>query len=86
MSIVLKVVAIVVASVFAFCILGTIVFFGSNMYSYMNNKNFDFRTALNWAIEDYTNFINSINPFKATAEETIPFANQYINVLPCVNL
>ena len=87
MSIVLKALSITVAIVIAVGILGTTIIVGSNLIRYMNNQGFDFNNAINWSWKEYTDWIEAHNPFKATAEEeTIPFANQYIDVVPCINL
>ena len=86
MNIVLKVVAIVMAVIIAVGILGTIIGVGTNLVRYMVNQNFSFGNAFNWSWTEFTNWLATISPFKATAEMYIPMANQNINIVPCIDL
>jgi len=87
MSMVLKVMAIVMAVIIAIGILGTIIGVGTNLVRYMVNQNFSFGNAFYWSWNEFTNWLATVNPFKAaTAEMYIPMANQNINVVPCIDL
>lgn len=86
MSMVLKVVAIVVAVVLVIGILGTVIGVGVNLVRYMVNQNFSFENAFNWSWSEFTSWLTTVNLFKAAADEYIPMANKCVNIVPCIDL
>lgn len=87
MSIVLKALSITVAIILVICILATVAGFGTKLVQYTTKQGFDWSTAAEWSWNEYIEWLKSIWPFVMEAEEqTIPMANQYINVVACTDL
>lgn len=85
-----RVIAIILAAVITIGILGTIGFVGVKTGAYIINQNFNISEALEWAWEDYTNFVTGI--FEGAKGENDNYKeweytiNKYIEVKGCTSL
>ena len=81
MGTVFKVIGIVVVVVLIVALAATAIGVGKNTIHYMSNQGFEFGTALEWGWNDYTEWLNDINPMKGEGTDEVkvyPMTNQNI--------
>ena len=84
---VIKVLAITILVTFLVCLIGTAIAIGERTASYINRQNFDLKTALQWAIDDYKNWTENLFGQKGDNEKILEFefANRHIVVEACTS-
>ena len=85
-----KTICVIIAVVLVVGIIASIGYIGIKTAGYMINQHFDFNQAWEWSWEDYGEMMqNLLGQAKAENDNYFEYTytvNQYIDILPCVDL